>query len=358
MELIVSPAGVRSRTAANPVSEKIGFRRKLVASAFETLRSVGVFSLAGRSRRRRGSLLILCYHGISLRDEHIWRPDLYVTAEQFRDRLACLREQNASVLGLEEALLHLRSGTLPPKSVAITFDDGFYDFAEQAAPALGEYNYPSTLYLTTHYTNYQLPISNLALDYILWKSGLQTVTLPEYGIAHPALIAGAQARFAAVLKIRDHLDLQGVDTAGKDEAAARLAHRLHVDYSAMRRSRMLQIMNPREVRQVSGEGVNIQLHTHRHRMPREETLFIREIEENRNRIAALTGKTPSHFCYPSGAYSPGFAGWLKKCGVVSATTCEKGLALPSSESMRLPRVLDDSRLGTARFESILSGLFV
>ena len=55
-------------------------------------------------------------------------------------------------------------------------------------------------------------------------------------------------------------------------------------------------MNPDEVAKVSREGVDVELHAHRHRRPLDRDLFRREISDNRKAIEQLTGRTPVHFC--------------------------------------------------------------
>jgi len=160
----------------------MNFRASLKKSATKALlgamKSVGVFSRSASSERRRAKLLILCYHGLSIDDEHEWLPKLFTTPEGFRQRLRALREMQANVLPLGEAVERLHAGSLPPNSVVITFDDGFYDFLKFGVPSLEEFRMPATLYLTTHYCDYRLPIVNLALDYLLWKSNRDFVTLP------------------------------------------------------------------------------------------------------------------------------------------------------------------------------------
>jgi peptidoglycan/xylan/chitin deacetylase (PgdA/CDA1 family) len=130
-----------------------------------------------------------------------------------------------------------------------------------------------------------------------------------------------------------------------------------VDYDALPERRMLQIMSPEEARITCESGVDIQLHTHRHRTPRDKDLFQREILDNSNYIHDLTGKKPIHFCYPSGDYSSDFFPWLSELGVVSATTCERGLATADSQDLLLPRFLDDSSVDLIRFESFVAGVF-
>jgi peptidoglycan/xylan/chitin deacetylase (PgdA/CDA1 family) len=100
----------------------------------------------------------------------------------------------------------------------------------------------------------------------------------------------------------------------------------------------------------------VQLHTHRHRAPKDHTLFIREIEDNRKSIQSMTGKSATHFCYPSGDYDRAFLPWLETCGVVSATTCEVGFASRDSHPLLLPRLLDNPALSEIEFEGWLTGV--
>ncbi len=337
---------------------RTGLKKRVAGTALKTLRSVGAFSLAAESQWRRNSLLILCYHGISLEDEHEWWPHLYITPRQFRERMQSLRRFGASVLPLGEALIRLKLNSLPPRSVCITFDDGFYDFLRHGVPILKEVGFPCTLYLTTHYCDYKLPIISLILDYLLWKSGRSAITLPQFGLMQNMPLATFADRQVAVKGLLQWAEQRNMNTVNKDELARQLATYLHIDYDLILQSRILQIMSPAEVQAAAKAGVDIQLHTHRHRTPKDPALFFQEIDENRKRIVDLTGVTPTHFCYPSGQYSPEFFGWLESSGVESATTCETGLAFRRSQSMKLPRVLDDSGMNLLRFESVMSGLFV
>src|SRR5579864_7365500 len=98
--------------------------RPLKLATLRVLRNSGVFQLVANSRWRQQRLLILCYHGTSLEDEHLWRPGLYIQPHKLEQRLELLKKGGYSVLFLDEALQRLRAGTLPERSVVITFDDG------------------------------------------------------------------------------------------------------------------------------------------------------------------------------------------------------------------------------------------
>ena len=318
---------------------------------------MGVFSIVKRSQWRKQRLLILCFHGLSIEDEHEWLPHLFITPERFRQRLACLRSMNAHVLPLGEGLARLASGSLPEASVVLTFDDGFFDFSQHGVPLLSEFGFPCTLYLTTHYVRHRYPLANLALDYVLWKSRRSSIRLPEYGIEADVSIASYVERQKVVWQILKQAAARGVSTAGKDEIVSSIAERLEVDYQQILNRRILQLLNADEVANVARQGIDIQLHTHRHRTPSDRELFMRELRDNRREIQEMTGTNPVHFCYPSGNYSEQFFAWLGECGVQSATTCERGLATRAANPLLLPRVLDDSTTDLLRFQSFVSGLF-
>jgi peptidoglycan/xylan/chitin deacetylase (PgdA/CDA1 family) len=264
---------------------------------------------------------------------------------------------NAAVLSLEEGLARLSAGSLPAASVALTFDDGFVDFLEHGVPALAEFGFPCTLYLTTYYMKHRLPVVNLALDYILWKSKQVFVRLHQFGIDDEMSLTCYAERQKIVRKVLKWADEKKLDTPGRDELARSVAEQLNVDYQQILDRRMVQILSPEEVTSVARKDIDVQLHTHRHRTPMDRDLFQREIRDNRRDIYETTGKKPVHFCYPSGVYAPEFLPWLKECDVQSATTCERGLAARNTEPLLLPRVLDDGPTGLLQFQSFVSGLF-
>ena len=102
--------------------------------------------------------------------------------------------------------------------------------------------------------------------------------------------------------------------------------------------------------------MDFQLHTHRHRAPRNEEQFRHEIQENRRRLETITKSPAVHFCYPSNDYQPEFLPWLQAEGIVSATTCDPALATARTNPLLLPRLVDTSAGSATEFESWLSGV--
>src|ERR1017187_4383547 len=139
------------------------------AAGIRALKIAGGLRAIAATEWRRRRLLVLCYHGVSLRDEHEWAPGVFLSPGRFEDRMRLLGELRYNVLPLDEALRRLGAGSLPPRSVAITFDDGFADFRLRAWPVLQKYGFPATLYLTTHYVFHRCALFNLAAPYVLWR---------------------------------------------------------------------------------------------------------------------------------------------------------------------------------------------
>lgn len=329
--------------------------RPLKLAALDVLRGSGIFSLVSKSGWRQQRLLILCYHGTSLEDEHLWRPRLYIDPRKLEQRLESLKTGRFSVLPLGEALPRLQAGTLPKRSVVLTFDDGTYDFFRQAYPLLKRYGFPVTVYQTTYYTAVERPVFNLICSYMLWKRRGEVIEDGEGAGLRGPLDLRTDASRTEVMRQIETPERERMTGMQKDEVAAQLARVLKIDYAQLRAKRILQLMNPRELQEIARNGVDVELHTHRHRTPEDEALFRREIQDNRARIRELTARQPVHFCYPSGVYRPAFFPWLRAEQVVSATTCDRGLATRQSDSLLLPRFIDNQNCPEIEFDSWVTG---
>jgi len=328
-------------------------RRALLSS----LKPAGVLDRVRDSKWRQGQLLILCYHSLAIDQENLWRPATFITATRLRERFEILKQGAYNVLNLGDALDRLRRNILPPRSVVLTFDDGTYDFYKLTYPLLKEYGFPATVYQTTYYCSYRMPVYSLICAYMLWKKrDTVLIAAPSIGISTDIPLASAEDRNLATSQIVAFADSNHLSTEQKNELAAELAAHLEVDYGDLLRQRVLQLMTSAEISELAATGINFELHTHRHRMPRDRALFEREIRDNRETLEAMTKNRPVHFCYPSGDYERMFLPWLTEEGVVSATTCDPGLASVRREPLLLPRFIDTTGQTALEFESWLTGV--
>lgn len=330
--------------------------KKLKRSALRTMKGLGLFEVYRDSAWRRHRLLILCYHGVSIDDEHRWSPQFFMNPELFEERLTMLKEGGYTVLPLGDAVERLYANTLPERSVCLTFDDGLFDFQARAFPLLQQYGFPATVYLTTFYCTAAMPVFNPFVQYCLWKSGQSVIDArPFVGEDERWNTTTALGRFHALQSMLRYAEARQMGAEEKNAFAEKLGRAIGVDYDRIIEQRILQLLRPAEVAELAGKGIDFQLHTHRHRTPHDRALFLREIYANRAALRNIVNTEPRHFCYPRGFHHADFLPWLAEAGVTSATTAQAGLASPASNVLTLPRVVDTLNVAPIEFEGWLTG---
>jgi peptidoglycan/xylan/chitin deacetylase (PgdA/CDA1 family) len=105
------------------------------------------------------SPLVVAYHAVSSR----WRSSLAVPELVLRSQLALLRSRGYVGLMAVEAERRRREGTLPDRSLVVTFDDGFRSVL-RAKPILDELGYPGTVFVVTQFVESGEPLSWPGLD--------------------------------------------------------------------------------------------------------------------------------------------------------------------------------------------------
>jgi len=325
----------------------------LLSPLYRSAKSCGLFRAS--EALVRGQLRILCYHGFSFLDEHQFNPWLFHAPDVFAQRLTYMRKAGYASLPLEEAVLRLNSGKLGPKELVITIDDGFYSTAALALPLLEAHGFTATIYQTTYYMQHQNPIFRLAVQYMRWKTSKPAMDLsdllPIANCTDPTTGTGPESWTLKAINYGE----KELDEAARVELAREIGRRLDVDYQELVATRRLSLMNEAEVRELVGRGFDIQLHTHRHRMPLDADLVRREISDNREALEPLTPQAPLHLCYPSGVWSIERWPALEAEGVLTATTCDPGLNNRHTPRYALRRFLDSQTTPQIKFEAEVTG---
>lgn len=129
------------------------------------------------------------------------------------------------MISLNQGVRALYAGSLPERSVVITFDDGTYDFYRLARPLLREFPFPA---LTTYYSDFNRPVFDVMCSYLLWKGQGQVFEFPE-ALLSPVLLddkgrAMGPGRNSPICLSSRTLRQE------KDALLASIATRLKIDY--------------------------------------------------------------------------------------------------------------------------------
>lgn len=325
-------------------------------SVFLASKYLGLFAMSRWLMRNK--IRVLCYHGFTTIDEHHNVPGLFIEPEVFDKRMSYLKRKGYKVIELDEAYENVSEGVSKDNRVVITIDDGFVSVLRKAAPILKQYEFPSTLYLTSYFFDKNCPVFPLATGYLFWKSKVSHADFSQLGI--PALEAYKDCQLTRDNKNKVEIIFKeyGQALKGNEHRVTllkKLGEVLQVDYDQLNQDRLFNLVTKKELAQLQEHGVDIQLHTHRHTFPVDQEVARKEIQDNKVVVDPLLEKPMKHFCYPSGVWTERHWDALSKEEVLTATTCTTGLVDEKSPLFAWPRILDSSRVSQIEFEAEVSG---
>ncbi len=333
-------------------SEKL--RRLIKLALLHVFKITGLFYIC-RCGTRNG-LRILCYHGTIDREERV-KPKLFMQARTFEKRMRFLRTRGFPIVPLAVAFEGLGSGTLPDHATVITIDDGWDGTYRYALPILEEFQVPATLYVTTSYLG--TGIANIAnlLEYAMRGSRASSLMLPDLPetISGPWHLKDEQSLNQGLEALISYSE--SLEPAGRVALARTVVERLGLDWHGFEARKMFYMMDESQIRAFAAAGMDIQLHTHRHRRRyHDEATFERDIADNRHALSALVPGPFDHFCYPYGSYASRQFPWLEAAGVKSATTCKSHFNYADTPRYELGRFLDGEDVSQIEFEAEMSGV--
>lgn len=140
--------------------------------------------------REGDPLLILAYHRVMpLPDPATYPFDLELisaTPEQFEFQMDYLR-RNFNPVAMSEVVRHVRDGCkLPPRPVVVTFDDGYDDNLNFAAPIAARHGIVPTIFLATDYVGATEPYWFEWVVYLMMRVPVASLVLEDGHVALPA----------------------------------------------------------------------------------------------------------------------------------------------------------------------------
>jgi peptidoglycan/xylan/chitin deacetylase (PgdA/CDA1 family) len=278
----------------------------------------------------RGRLLVLIYHRVHDATDTLFPRE--PTRESFRWQMELIA-RHLRPLPLTEAVQRLAEGRLPPRAVAVTFDDGYADNEVIAAPILASVGVPATFFVATGYLDGGRMWNDTVIEAV---RRAPAGVLGFAGLAiEPQEIGDGPSRRRLVDRIIGaikHLPQAQRQRFADDFAAVVGAER-------PRDLMMCSI----QVQSLARAGFEIGGHTVTHpillKLQPEQAR--REILDGKARLEATLGRPLRLFAYPNGRpgedYGAEHVAMARDAGFEAAVSTRRGVCTRASDRFQLPR---------------------
>ena len=282
---------------------------------------------------RRGSaasLLVLIFHRVLPQPDPLLpgEPDAATFARQM-DLLA----DNFRVLPLREAVAALTRGSLPARSLCISFDDGYANNLKIALPVLRSRGLPATVFVAPAFLNGGRMFNDTVIETIrrapsrldLRSEGLGELDLPD-----------DSARSSAIDRLL--AELKYLEPAERLRRVLDIAARVRADLPTD------LMMTDAQLRELHAAGVEIGAHTMTHPILTriDAAAAAREMRESKARLEEITGAPVRCFAYPNGGpardYDRTHVELARQSGFELALSTAWGAATARSDVYQIPRV--------------------
>lgn len=288
-------------------------------------------------------LLVLCWHNV----EPTWA---FPGESADRSRRDFARQVNhlrrwANVVPLRSALADLAEGRpLPPRAVALTFDDGYLDNVTVAAPVLHAAGLPATFFLVPGFLSGDVPswweelghgFERATASRLVWNG-------QHYDLLDPDARRTARESITGSLK--------ELDRQRREDAVVELRARLAADGPMGERL----FMDWDEAVRLLDLGHDIQSHTCSHPILSREPDAAQEEELRRSRedLESFFRRPVDVLAYPNGSdgdYTDATRTMARTAGYAFACTLRPAAGRPHDDRWEVPRMVIDPAVQGPRF---------
>ncbi|MGB7208701.1 MAG: polysaccharide deacetylase family protein [Pyrinomonadaceae bacterium] len=295
----------------------------------------------------RHKVPILMYHRFS-RDEEFGKTS-WATFESHLSYLT----RHYKIISLDELIEYRRKGEpVPPRSAAITIDDGYRDFYDIAFPVLKKFNVPATLYVVTGFVDGKSWIWTDKARYILGQTSAERCDLMVGSKKIELGLSYVESRLKAAGSMNAELKKMLGDE--KDSILLDIASQMEVTVPDLPTDEFKAI-GWGEAREMQETDIEIGSHTANHPIltNMDEVSLADELRVSKLMLEDKLQKQTVHFCYPNGNVSKRERDAAEKTGYESAVTTELRLCENGDDPFLLSRIDAESEMH--RFVQATSG---
>ena len=284
-----------------------------------------------------GGALILGYHRIAsvTHDEY----KVCVSPDHFAEQMEVLRKFT-NPIPFSNLVTHLKAGSHPPKSVVVTFDDGYADNLYEAKPVLEKYEIPAMVFVCTGYTGQEFWWDELDRLVMSSRSELGAIRLEAgekfFVWDQPEVSPGASLESRKKFRHALYHFLLELNVEEKNQAMDNIRA-----WSAVSSNEATaRAMTQEELKKIAAGGlIEIGAHTRSHPMlPRLSVEEQREeIVSSKKDLEELLGKRVDGFAYPNGRATSDAKEIVRKTGFTFACTSLHDVVRPASDLHALTR---------------------
>jgi len=261
-------------------------------------------------KHKSNPLPVLYFHRV-MPEPDPFCPDDW-TADRFEELITGLNKY-FSILSLDNAMAHLNNGTLPANALCLSFDDGYADNFEYAAPILQKVGAKGCFFVASEGTARGY-LWNDKLAFILRETQHKTLTFNEctYDLTSLEKRANAYHSLVGIIKIQENGEREKALTYIKDRLG---------NYTPPR-----CMMTDKQLITLQNQGHTIGAHTVTHSILSYQSDLVakQEIEESISDLNSFLPKPVNFFAYPNGWYGKDFT--TKHEDMLKQTSVEYGLA--------------------------------
>jgi len=276
-------------------------------------------------------LSILYYHHVFATKNPYHLDDL--DAQEFDQQIEFL-SKHFNLLSLEQAIQLLIEKKLPPKSLVITFDDGYLDNYTTAAPILEKHKCPATFFVATQGVEKGY-LWNDAIEQSLKNTKVKTISK---GIIGKAIsITTNNEKISAFHQLVSSLKF--ISNEKRSDKIQQLSQELEVsEYSQT-------MMNEEQILDLNKRGFTIGAHTHSHTILSTETNKNSQTEllANKQSLEQIIDEPVTFLAFPNGLYGRDYkqqhCDLAQELGFTAAFSTNDGGAVNSTNVYQIPRFM-------------------
>lgn len=286
-------------------------------------------AIASINRRNR-RLVIVNYHRVLETPDALLdsEPDIQTFTWQMDLLARCF-----NVMPLKDGVQALYEGSLPPRALCITFDDGYRSTYEFAHPVLQQFGLPATVFVTSGHVGTDNMWNDKIIETIRNCTG-EFLDLQKLGLGI-YLVKDTQDKKKAIDRLIRESKYLG--TQGRHALTDKLDEMLEGSFSVN------QMLTSDMILQMFQHGFSIGAHTVSHPILTkiDDDAARREIADCKMHLENVIKSPIEFFAYPNGKLRSDFderhVGMVKDAGYLASFTTAAGASTRYSDRFQIPR---------------------